>query len=114
MYRVVITDEAYSQVQEIYLWIAKRAPQAAARWFARLMKTISTLERFPERCTIAPEGEAFGIKLHQLFYGKRSGIYRMLFVIHHKTVTVLHVIHGSKQFLGEQEIINLMSNNPDK
>src|SRR5207249_437907 len=98
-HRVVITDEALQQVRQSYQWIEKNAPLAAARWFHNLMQTINSLESIPNRWPISPEGEAFGTDIRQLLYGKRQGVFRILFVVRGKTVTVLHVLHGSRQFL---------------
>jgi len=103
-YHVVITQEALNQTEAAYRWIAERAPIAAARWFTRLQGTIQTLETQPKRCPLAPESKSLGIELRQLLYGKRRGVYRVLFTITRKTVTVLHVLHGAQQLLSIEDL----------
>ncbi len=108
-YRVLVTNEALRQIEETYRWIANKAPRAATRWFDKLINTIETLETIPQRCPLSPEGQELGIELRQLLYGKRHGVYRMLFVIQGRTVTVLHILHGSREFLTREEIMSLLN-----
>ena len=45
---------------EIWEYIAQDKPDAAAAFVVRLEEQIGTLERFPERCPVAPENELLG------------------------------------------------------
>jgi plasmid stabilization system protein ParE len=100
-YRVEITATALAEVQEAYAWLAGRSSAAAGRWRAALLEAVDSLERFPERCPLAPESDHLGREIPQLLHGKRRGVYRILFEIRGRTVYVLRVRHGSRPFLGE-------------
>jgi len=102
-YQVQISPQALDEAEEGYLWIREKAPLAAARWYSRLMQAIDSLERNPESYPLAPEAEAFAVELRQMLFGKRSGIYRILFTIHGNVVRVHHVRHGAQQFLEPPE-----------
>jgi toxin ParE1/3/4 len=68
---------------------------AAASWFNGLEKAIYTLERFPRRCPMAPEGESAKRPLRHLLYGSRRDAYRVIFEIdeRRKRVRVLTIRH---------------------
>jgi plasmid stabilization system protein ParE len=70
-YRVIIEPPAEAELEEAYQWIARAAPQAAARWYNGLVEAIDSLESLPERCPLAPENDAFDEDIRQLLYGKR-------------------------------------------
>jgi plasmid stabilization system protein ParE len=98
-YRVLVLPRAVAEIEETYLWIAKRAPESAVKWFNGLYSVIETLETFPERCPHAPENDFFHQEIRQLVYGKRIGRYRILFTIDGDTVYILHVRHGARKRL---------------
>jgi plasmid stabilization system protein ParE len=89
-------------MEDAYLWIAERDPDAATRWFNRLLDVIETLETFPERCPIAPESVQLGIEIRQILHGKRQHKYRVLFNVSERTVTVLHIRHGARLPVGQE------------
>jgi plasmid stabilization system protein ParE len=59
-FRVDITKAAEADVAEIWEYIAQDKPDAATAFVLRLEEQIGTLERFPERCPLAPENELLG------------------------------------------------------
>lgn len=59
----------------------------------------SVAEHNPERCGLAPENEWFPGELRQLLYGKRRGVYRILFEVRDTTVYILRVRHGARKLL---------------
>lgn len=98
-FQVNIQAGAHADIEAAVEWIAERSPVRAARWHGRLLQAIQSLGSLPERCGLAPESETYGEPIRQLLYGKRRGIYRILFVVRGDTVSVLHVRHGAQQFL---------------
>ena len=100
-YRVDITGAAEAELEEAYLWIREESPERAARWRIGLLKQIERLEKLPERCPLAPENAFFVEEIRQLLYGRRSGVYRILFTIEKDRVYVLHIRHGAQQMLHE-------------
>lgn len=100
-YQVLIHPEAEAELEDAYWWIADEAASqvVAEKWKAQLLKKTKSLRQFPERCAIAPEGRLMGEPIRQLICGP----YRLLFVVEHRIVTVLHVRHGARKHLGESE-----------
>lgn len=104
-YQVEIGPSALREAEEAYLYIARDASEAAIEWFNGLVDAIYSLEDFPNRCLLAPESEEAGRQIRQLLYGKRSGRYRILFVITpDDIVRVLHIRHGARENLAAGDI----------
>ena len=100
-YRVLISEKAWDDIEQVYFWLAARSPEAAARWKDALFEVIDSLQQFPERCPHAPESRAFGTELRELTLGKRQGTYRIVFRIRRKAVHVLHVWHAARRGFDE-------------
>jgi plasmid stabilization system protein ParE len=96
-YRVVFTPRARADALEAFRWIAEHSPTAAARWYAGLEKAITKLGELPERHPVAEEeSERFGITLRQMLYGRRRGVYRILFSIEGEKVYLHYVRHTAR------------------
>jgi plasmid stabilization system protein ParE len=80
------------------------SPHRAAKWYVGLFDTIESLRALPHRCALASESDAFGEPIRQLFYGKRRGIYRVLFVVREESVQILRIVHGARQALTHEEL----------
>ena len=102
-YRVIILPSAERDIGEAYEWIAEREPDAAVRWYNRLLETILSLDVFPERGPFAPESKFLNAEIRELFHGRRQHKYRILFTVTENEVHVLHVRHGARLALGESE-----------
>ncbi len=101
-YRVDITDTAWAEIEESYAWLTQQSPQAALRWRAALLEAVDSLESMPDRCHLAPESKAWKRDIRELLYGKRRGVYRILFEIRAGTVFILRVRHGARRLLEEE------------
>jgi plasmid stabilization system protein ParE len=101
---VRIAAQAWAELDEAFGWLHERSPSAAARWYERLMEAVQSLETNPERCGVAPEEEWYQGGLRQLLYGKRRGVYRILFEIRGRTVYVLRVRHSAQALLEPGEL----------
>src|SRR5947209_4549829 len=99
IYEIEIAPPALVEAEEAYLWIHARSPTNADRWHRRLRATIETLKANPERFALAPEADAFAVPIRQLLFGKRGGVYRILFTVTESTVPILHIRHGARRFL---------------
>jgi plasmid stabilization system protein ParE len=96
-YRVVFTARARADLIEQFRYLADRSPTAAARWYAGIEKAIGKLGTLPERHPIAQdETEQFGVTLHQMLYGRRPGVFRILFSVEGGTVTLHYVRHSAR------------------
>lgn len=92
-YKIIIESPAIEDMERALSWIVSRSRASAIRWYRDLVEAIKTLETFPKRCSLAPENEAFQEEIRQLLYGKRRGVYRVLFTIQGRNVHILHVRH---------------------
>ena len=92
-YRVTVHPLAIADLEGVFAWIAEHSPEDAVRWYERLLGEIRTLARFPRRCPLAPEGDAFGQEIRQLLFGD----YRALFTIVGKEVRILRVRHAMRR-----------------
>src|SRR5438552_18159947 len=96
-YLVELTRRAERDLSYLFQRISASDSAAAASWFNGLEKAIYTLERFPRRCPIAPEGKTAKRPLRHLLYGSRRDVYRVIFEIddRRKRVRVLTIRHGA-------------------
>ena len=76
-YEVVVQPVAEAELEEAYRYIWKDSPERAARWHVELLMMAETLSRMPQRCSLAPENDAFVEEIRQLLFGS----YRLLFMI---------------------------------
>jgi plasmid stabilization system protein ParE len=100
-WKVIVERPAQQDIAEAYLWLTERAPEAADRWFNSIYDTMASLEFFPERCPLAPEGRFLNAQIREIFHGRRHCKYRILFTVRKDDVHVLHVRHGARLALGE-------------
>jgi plasmid stabilization system protein ParE len=98
-YLVRYSAPAEAEAEDAYLWIHKQSPFHAAKWLAGLLEAIASLESNPESYPLAPEADTFHRPIRQRLYGKRRGIYRILFEIEGRVVKVLHIRHGARRGL---------------
>ena len=98
-YVVRYSAPAEAEAEEAYLWICKQSPLYSAKWLAGLLEAIASLDSNPESYPLAPEADTFHRPIRQRLYGKRRGIYRILFEIEGDVVKVLHIRHGARRFL---------------
>jgi plasmid stabilization system protein ParE len=96
-YRVVFTARAKADLIEQFRYLADRSPTAADRWYAGIEKAIGKLGTMPERHPIAhDETEQIGLTLRQMLYGRRPGVFRILFSIEGDTVTLHYIRHTAR------------------
>ena len=103
-YEVIIQPPAKQDIEAAYLYLRQNAPAISEKWLAGLERAIRSLERLPTRCGVARESPAFSEVIRQLLYGKRKGVYRVLFVVRGRTVRVLHVRHASRDAMNPDEL----------
>lgn len=103
-FEVRISARAFADADEALTRIAQHAPMTGARWYAALFDKVQTLEDSPQRCPLAAEAENLGIELRELLFGKRRGVYRILFTIHGNVVIVHHIRSASRDWLKPGEL----------
>ena len=105
-YTVEVTATAEFEAEAAFLWLNERTNIHAIEWLGGLHKAIAGLDQFPQRWPTARENNSFREEIRQLLYGKSPHVYRVLFVIHERTVHVLHVRHGARGTMEASEIIS--------
>lgn len=96
-HRVELTARAKADIEQSFAWLAEHSPRHAAVWYDKLIAVIQSLQDKPLRCPLAPESVFFSSPVRLLLYGKRRGIYRILFTVEGRAVRVLHVRHGARR-----------------
>jgi plasmid stabilization system protein ParE len=106
MYEVYIADKARRQFEDAARWWAEnRSVEQAERWYRGFVAAIQSLERLPERCPLAREGDAFPIELRELHYGLGSRpTHRAIFAIRPSRVIVYSVRHLAQRDLTIEEM----------
>lgn len=100
-YKVVVTARARADAVEAFRWLAERSPEAADRWYLGLEEAIADLTAMPERHPVAQdESDRLGFTLRQMLYGRRRGVYRLLFSVEEDVVTLHYVRHAAQGPIG--------------
>jgi plasmid stabilization system protein ParE len=103
-YRVVIQPIAFQEIETSYRWICDNlSPEIANSWYYELQDTIATLQKFPNRCSLAPESKIIGREIRQVWVGKQRK-YRVLFVVEEDIVAIIHVRHSHQSYLDEESV----------
>ena len=96
-YQVIVARTAEAEAMESFHWYAERSRTAAQRWYAGLHRALDGLAKNPERFPVSEEdSEALGREVRLLLYGRRRGVYRILYSISEDTVTVLRIRHRAR------------------
>lgn len=91
-YKVVLSAQATTDLDDIADFIASRSPMNAVRFMKKLENAILGLDRLGAALGRAPESDAFDFPLRQLVVSP----YRVLYRLRDDTVEVLHVRHGAR------------------
>lgn len=99
-YQVLIQPGAEAEALAAFDWIAERSPDAADRWLSGLRKAVAKLADHPALHPLAVEAsERFGIPIRQALYGKRRGVYRILYTVEGDVISVLAIRHSAQDEL---------------
>ena len=98
-FQVIITPSAKADIFEINTWFLENYSDLAEKWLWGISEAVKSLSKFPERCPVSPESEAFDVIVRQLLYGKKPHIYRILFSIQDDKVYILRVRSTRQQSL---------------
>ena len=97
-YQVRFTRRAFADVDASLAWLSSRSAPAA-RWRAGVIGRVAALERSLDRYPLADEAAELGIDLRELLYGRRRGVYRILFTIDGSAVHIHRVRHAAQDRL---------------
>lgn len=100
---VKLAARAEADIDAALAFLIGYSPRFAANWHAKLLTQIETLEIEPSLCPLAVEADRLGIELRELLFGKKSHVYRILFVVDDEAVHVLHVRHAARDWLSTEQ-----------
>jgi plasmid stabilization system protein ParE len=112
IYRVDITAPAERHIYAEFDRIRELAPMSAEKWFNGIVASILSLSTLPHRCPVIEEARELGREMRQLLYGKRSGVFRIIFDIRvtaagENQVRILCVRRGSRDRLQPEDLKEL-------
>ncbi len=102
LFQVIITPSAKANIFEVNTWLLENYPDAAEKWLWGISQAVTSLSKFPERCSVSSESEAFDVVVRQLIYGKKPHIYRILFSIKDEKVYILRVRLTKQQSISDE------------
>lgn len=108
-YTVSLAATAEADAYAAFERIREVAPASAATGLASLFTAIRTLADIPARCPVIPEADELGRPVRHLLYGKRPGVYRIIFDIQDVSeegprVRVLRIWHGTRDRITTEDI----------
>jgi toxin ParE1/3/4 len=90
--KVVLTRSAETDLEAIGDWIAKDSPRRALTFIRELRTRCIALGEHPQAFPLVPRYEGYGIR--RRVYGNYLIFYRIV----DTQVTVLHVLHGARDY----------------
>ncbi len=90
--KVVVTDEARSDLSAITRYIAADNPERARTYVAELLAGAKALARMPEAFPLVPRYRHLGVRK------RRHGAYLIFYRVDPGSVVILHVIHGARDY----------------
>jgi toxin ParE1/3/4 len=90
MARIIWSDDAISDLNEIKKYIARDSPEIANKFVNTIIKKIENLHNLPLMGRIVPEKN--NMNLRELLYKK----YRIICEIENEIVKILIIIHGTR------------------
>ena len=104
IHRIVVQPRAERDIREAARFILgeSKSRAKALQWARDVRAKIDTLQTNPERCPVDIDSDAYGREVRVLLFGKRRGVYRILFVIESGVVHVLTVRHSARRSLREE------------
>jgi plasmid stabilization system protein ParE len=108
-YQVCLAESAAADAERIYAWVTERAPLRGRRWFEKLIEALRSLDLHPSRCPLAREARESKRDIRCLLFGKRRGVYRILYEVDEKRkiVWILHIRHSALRDLEPNELERL-------
>ena len=92
-HKVRLSQEARHDIKQAYLYIRQDSPDRARRWRQRLLASIRTLRRFPERHAVFYQAGPTNREIRQMLFG----VYRILYTIDRDLIHVVTVRHGARR-----------------
>src|SRR5258706_10465329 len=96
-YRVRLTPRAARDADLIYRRVTVEVPFPGLRWYDKLIRTLESLDTFPERGQIVEDFSRAGHLVRRILFGRKPHVYRIYYSIEGETVLILHIRHGARR-----------------
>jgi plasmid stabilization system protein ParE len=103
-YRVILQRLAIQDLDEAFVWAARKAPATAARWLDRFQADLQRLDTNPQRCPRARQNRKVDVELREILFGKAPNVYRAIFTIDGDTIRVLRIRRAQRRPLTRKQI----------
>ncbi len=104
-FRIEIVPQAERDLDDIYLWLARRSPQGARTWHLRWLEVLDYLEEFADKAPVAPEDEDQEARIqHFIFKTRRGRRYRAIFTLDENIAYVLHVRGPGQRLVSKKDL----------
>jgi plasmid stabilization system protein ParE len=91
-FKIRYTLRAETDVDDLLAWLIRQyAGEPGLRWLNGLIKAVERLRVMPQRCAKYRKDRRLPNTVFQLFYGRRSHVFRILFRIDGDTVYILRI-----------------------
>lgn len=90
--KVVLTDEALRDLEDIGDYIAKDNPDRARNFVAELLRKARHIGQFPEGFQVVPRHAHLGIRR------RVHGAYLIFYRVEHDAVVIIHILHGARDY----------------
>jgi toxin ParE1/3/4 len=94
--RIVWSDVAEADLDELYDYIARDVPYYAEQFVSRLIEAVGVLQDHPKLGRQVPEAEEREDVRELIFQS-----YRIIYLVETNQVSILTVIHGSRDLAGQ-------------
>jgi plasmid stabilization system protein ParE len=94
-YRVIISPQAFEDLNQILDYIALDSPANSAKVIDHLLEEIASLDLFPGRHSVDPGSRGLPFQVHSMSVPPFRVVYQI--VRKSRTVRVLTVEHGARQ-----------------
>jgi plasmid stabilization system protein ParE len=88
---------AAGDAEAIYRRIIKEAPLSGSRWYGKLIETLHSLDRFPERGQAITSLSRSNLLVRRILFGRKPNVYRIYYSVEDDTVRILHIRHGARR-----------------
>ncbi|MCF8504043.1 MAG: type II toxin-antitoxin system RelE/ParE family toxin [Caulobacter sp.] len=90
--RVVLTDEAQRDLEDIGDYIARDSPVRARTFVSELLASARRIGETPRGFPLVPRYERFGVRR------RVHGAYLIFYRLEDDHVSILHILHGARDY----------------
>jgi plasmid stabilization system protein ParE len=110
VFKVELAPRVKAQLFNAYEFAVERAGKSIAdKWLLRFTCALQSLERFPERCPVAPENLCLKGDYRVLSFGRRNSAYHAYFLAEpdfkpHPRVRIVYIVRAAHGPLTQEDL----------